>query len=47
VDEPLPSPSSGLEAKLEYLQKLAIEDTDRVAEVIRQWITSNERIENK
>lgn len=46
-DDELPSPSSGLEAKLEYLQKLALNDTDRVAEVIRQWITSNERIDNK
>ncbi|MFA2351006.1 hypothetical protein ACEA41_22035, partial [Escherichia coli] len=33
--------------KLEFLQKLAMSDTDRVAEVLRQWITSNERIDNK
>ncbi len=46
-DEALPAQSSGLETKLEFLQKLAISDTDRVAEVIRQWITSNERIDNK
>ncbi|MCT4704599.1 flagellar M-ring protein FliF [Enterobacteriaceae bacterium H16N7] len=46
-DESLPAQSSGLETKLEFLQKLAISDTDRVAEVIRQWITSNERIDNK
>ncbi|EGS7827812.1 flagellar basal-body MS-ring/collar protein FliF [Escherichia coli] len=43
----LPSQSSGLEVKLEFLQKLAMSDTDRVAEVLRQWITSNERIDNK
>ncbi len=43
-DEALPSASSGLETKLEFLQKLAINDTDRVADVIRQWITSNERV---
>ena len=43
-DESLPTASSGLETKLEFLQKLAINDTDRVAEVIRQWITSNERV---
>ncbi|MRT14721.1 flagellar M-ring protein FliF [Enterobacteriaceae bacterium RIT711] len=46
-DDSLPAQSSGLETKLEFLQKLAISDTDRVAEVIRQWITSNERIDNK
>lgn len=46
-DDSLPSQSSGLETKLEFLKKLAISDTDRVAEVIRQWITSNERIDNK
>lgn len=45
-DEALPSASSGLETKLEFLQKLAINDTDRVADVIRQWITSNERVNN-
>ncbi|EPF6161501.1 TPA: flagellar M-ring protein FliF [Citrobacter sedlakii] len=46
-DDALPSQSSGLEEKLEFLQKLAMSDTDRVAEVLRQWITSNERIDNK
>lgn len=46
-DDTLPAQSSGLETKLEFLQKLAISDTDRVAEVIRQWITSNERIDSK
>lgn len=45
-DDALPSASSGLETKLEFLQKLAINDTDRVADVIRQWITSNERVNN-
>lgn len=46
-DDGLPPQSSGLETKVEFLKKLAINDTDRVAEVIRQWITSNERIDNK
>lgn len=46
-DDSLPPQSSGLEVKLEFLQKLAMSDTDRVAEVLRQWITSNERIDNK
>ncbi|EMM4086115.1 flagellar M-ring protein FliF [Shigella flexneri] len=46
-DDSLPSQSSGLEVKLEFLQKLVMSDTDRVAEVLRQWITSNERIDNK
>jgi flagellar M-ring protein FliF len=46
-DESLPSQSSGLEVKLEFLKKLAMSDTDRVADVLRQWITSNERIDNK
>lgn len=46
-DDALPAQSSGLETKLEFLKKLAISDTDRVAEVIRQWITSNERIDSK
>ncbi|HFZ8994050.1 TPA: flagellar basal-body MS-ring/collar protein FliF [Citrobacter freundii] len=46
-DDSLPSQSSGLEVKLEFLQKLAMSDTDRVADVLRQWITSNERIDNK
>lgn len=46
-DDSLPPQSSGLETKLEFLQKLALSDTDRVAEVIRQWITSNERIDSK
>lgn len=46
-DDSLPPQSSGLEVKLEFLQKLAMSDTDRVAEVLRQWITSNERIDTK
>jgi len=46
-DDALPAQSSGLETKLEFLKKLAISDTDRVADVIRQWITSNERIDSK
>lgn len=46
-DDSLPLQSSGLEVKLEFLQKLAMSDTDRVAEVLRQWITSNERIDKQ
>lgn len=33
-DDSLPSQNSGLEVKLEFLQKLAMSDTDRVAEVL-------------
>lgn len=42
-DEHLPTQSSGLETKIAYLQTLAQNETDRVAEVIKQWISSNER----
>lgn len=42
-DEHLPPQSSGLETKIAYLQTLAQSETDRVAEVIKQWISSNER----
>ncbi|MEJ4043012.1 flagellar basal-body MS-ring/collar protein FliF [Erwinia sp. SLM-02] len=42
-DENLPPQSSGLETKIAYLQTLAQSETDRVAEVIKQWISSNER----
>ncbi|MBF7978483.1 flagellar basal-body MS-ring/collar protein FliF [Rahnella laticis] len=43
LDDNLPAQSSGLETKIEYLQMLAQSETDRVAEVIKQWISSNER----
>lgn len=42
-DELLPPQSSGLETKVEYLQVLAQSETERVAEVLRQWINSNDR----
>lgn len=42
-DDLLPPISSGLETKIAYLQTLAQSETDRVAEVIKQWISSNER----
>ena len=42
-DELLPPQSSGLETKVEYLQMLAQSETERVAEVLRQWINSNDR----
>jgi len=42
-EEHLPTQSSGLETKIAYLQTLARSETDRVAEVIKQWISSNER----
>lgn len=42
-DDNLPPQSSGLEIKIAYLQTLARSETDRVAEVIKQWISSNER----
>ncbi|QGU88534.1 flagellar basal-body MS-ring/collar protein FliF [Erwinia sorbitola] len=42
-EENLPPSSSGLETKIAFLQTLAQSETDRVAEVIKQWISSNER----
>lgn len=42
-DENLPPMSSGLEAKIEHMQMLSHSETDRVAEVLKQWINSNER----
>lgn len=42
-DDHLPPQSSGLETKVEYLQVLAESQTERVAEVLKQWINSNER----
>lgn len=39
----LPPQSSGLETKVEYLQLLVETETERVAEVIKQWINSNDR----
>ncbi|WP_312742644.1 flagellar basal-body MS-ring/collar protein FliF [Cedecea neteri] len=46
-DDNLPPQSSGLETKVEYLQMLAQSETDRVAEVLKQWINSNERTNSK
>lgn len=46
-DTELPPQSSGLEAKVEYLQMLAENETERMAEVLKQWINSNERTDNK
>lgn len=42
-EEALPPQSSGLETKVEFLQVLAQKETERVAEVLKQWINSNER----
>jgi len=42
-DNNLPPQSSGLETKVEYMQMLAQRETERVAEVLKQWINSNER----
>ncbi|MFS2221051.1 flagellar M-ring protein FliF [Pantoea sp. B65] len=41
-DDHLPPQGSGLETKVSYLQTLAHSETDRVAEVLKQWIGSNE-----
>ncbi|MDK9357984.1 flagellar basal-body MS-ring/collar protein FliF [Lelliottia sp. V106_10] len=46
-DSELPPLSSGLETKVEYLQMLAENETERMAEVLKQWINSNERTANK
>ncbi|MCT4701578.1 flagellar M-ring protein FliF [Enterobacteriaceae bacterium H20N1] len=43
IEEDLPPQSSGLETKVEFLQVLAQSETERVAEVLKQWINSNER----
>lgn len=40
--EPLPPQGSGLETKVGYLQKLVRNETERVADVLKQWINSNE-----
>jgi flagellar M-ring protein FliF len=46
-DDNLPPQSSGLETKINHLQNLAQSETDRVAEVLKQWISSNERSNRK
>lgn len=46
-DTELPPLSSGLETKVEYLQMLAENETERMAEVLKQWINSNERTDSK
>lgn len=43
----LPPQSSGLEVKVEFLQLLAQSETERVAEVLKQWINSNDRSNSK
>lgn len=45
-DNNLPTQASGLETKIAYLQTLAKSESDRVADVIKQWISSNERNTN-
>jgi flagellar M-ring protein FliF len=42
-DVTLPPQGSGLEDKVEYLQMIAESETERVAEVLKQWVNSNER----
>lgn len=42
-DVALPPQGSGLEDKVEYLQMIAESETERVAEVLKQWVNSNER----
>lgn len=42
-EDNLPPQSSGLETKVEFLQTLVQSETERVAEVLKQWINSNER----
>jgi len=39
----LPAPGSGLEKQIEHLQMLAKNDPERVSEVIKHWISRNER----
>lgn len=46
-DDQLPPQNSGLETKVAFLQTLARSETDRVAEVLKQWISSNERNNSK
>ena len=46
-DDSLPPLTSGLETKVEYLQVLAQNETERVAEVLKQWINTNERSNTK
>lgn len=43
----LPEQGSGLETKIAHLQQLAQSETERTAEVIKQWINSNERIKSQ
>ncbi|AKP33120.1 flagellar basal-body MS-ring/collar protein FliF [Yersinia aleksiciae] len=42
-EDNLPPQGSGLETKISHLQQLAQLETERVAEVIKQWINNNER----
>ncbi|CNC28683.1 flagellar basal-body MS-ring/collar protein FliF [Yersinia similis] len=43
----LPEQGSGLETKIAHLQQLAQSETERTAEVIKQWINSNERTKSQ
>ncbi|WP_439411904.1 flagellar basal-body MS-ring/collar protein FliF [Enterobacter ludwigii] len=43
----LPPQGSGLEDKVEYLQMIVEGETERVAEVLKQWVNSNERSNNQ
>lgn len=43
TESDLPPRTSGIEDKVSYLQQLAANETDRVADVIKQWINSNDR----
>ncbi|AHG19659.1 flagellar MS-ring protein [Chania multitudinisentens RB-25] len=45
-EDNLPPLSSGLETKVRYLQVLAHNEAERVAEVLKQWINSNDRSNN-
>ncbi|MDZ7277326.1 flagellar basal-body MS-ring/collar protein FliF [Pantoea eucrina] len=46
-NDDLPPQGSGLETKINYLQTLAQSETDRVADVLKQWVSSNERSSSK
>ena len=39
----LPAPGSGLEHQIEHLQMLALNEPERVSEVLKHWIGRNEK----
>jgi flagellar M-ring protein FliF len=39
----LPAPGSGLEHQIEHLQMLALQEPERVSEVIKHWVGRNEK----